>query len=98
VNFFLLQGAQLHDPHNILKGKGKHVRHIKLEGAATLDEPAVRELIALAIARAVTPLDRSGPGRIIIKSISAKQRARRPGQKDAGRRVTGATSPRRDPA
>jgi hypothetical protein len=78
VNFFLLQGATLPDPHKVLQGKGKQARHIVLEGASTLDKPAVRELIALAIDESSKPLDRSGPGPIIIKSISAKQRPRRP--------------------
>jgi hypothetical protein len=78
VNFFLIQGARLPDPHKVLRGTGKQARHVRLGGASTLDEPVVRELIALAIERAAKPLDRSSPGRIVIKSISAKQRPRRP--------------------
>ena len=77
VNLFFLHGASLSDPHRRLKGKGNQVRSIRLEDAATLDEPAVQALIAAAVARA-EPLAANQPGRLVIKSISAKQRPRRP--------------------
>lgn len=78
VSLFFLQGAGLPDPNRLLKGSGKVVRHIVLEKADDLDRPAVQELIACALARARVPLDATGEGRLIIKSISAKQRPRRP--------------------
>jgi len=78
VSIFFMQGARLPDPHKVLKGKGKQARHIVLEDASTLDEPAVRELFARALEDSAKPIDGSIPGRIIIKSISAKQRPRRP--------------------
>ncbi|HZS09749.1 MAG TPA: hypothetical protein VFD58_33290 [Blastocatellia bacterium] len=78
VNLFFLKGASLPDPQKLLKGSGKVVRHIVLEDAATLDKPAVQKLIAHALKSAARPLDGTGPGRIIIKSVSAKQRPRRP--------------------
>ncbi|HTW39012.1 MAG TPA: hypothetical protein VMD49_10620 [Steroidobacteraceae bacterium] len=79
VSLFFFGGPALPDPQQRLKGSGSRVRHIVLEaGAATLAEPAVRELIRQAIARADPPLPQSGKGQIIIKSISAKQRPRRP--------------------
>jgi hypothetical protein len=78
VSLFFLQGAGLPDPHKLLKGSGKQARHIVLEDAATLDKPAVRELMARALKRAAIPLDGKTAHRIIIKSISAKQRPRRP--------------------
>ena len=49
-----------------------------LEDAADLDKPAVQQLMARALASARVPLDGAGPGRLVIKSISAKQRPRRP--------------------
>ena len=78
VSLFFLQGAGLPDPHNLLQGSGKQVRHIVLKDATTLDQPAVQELIAQALAHAVRPLVGTGPGRLVIKSISEKQRPRRP--------------------
>ena len=80
VSLFFLQGAKLDDPHGLLKGSGTRVRHIFLESAALLDEPAVRGLMARALASATRPLVGKGPRRILIKSVSAKQRPRRPTQ------------------
>ena len=78
VSLFFLQGAGLPDPNRLLRGKGKVARHIVLESAADLDKPAVRQLIARALERARTPLDPTGTSRLVIKSVSAKQRPRRP--------------------
>lgn len=78
VTLCFIWGAKLRDPHNRLKGAGKQVRTIRLESADDLDEPIVRELIDQAIERAPKPFDQSTPNRLVIKSISAKQRPRRP--------------------
>jgi hypothetical protein len=48
-----------------------------LDDASVLDEPEVRTLIAVAIARAPKPFDRKSLRRTIIKSTSPKQRPRR---------------------
>jgi hypothetical protein len=61
-----------------LRGSGNVVRHIVLESVAILDEPDVRALIDLALASAKVALDPKQRRRLIIKSISAKQRPRRP--------------------
>lgn len=78
VSLFFFRGADLPDPQKLLKGSGKQVRHIILESAADLDKPAVKALMDRALERSVNPLDSTNRGRIIIKSISAKQRPRRP--------------------
>ena len=75
--FFLQARCGLPDPAQRLQGKGCVVRHIVLENAATLDEPEVRALIAHALAAAAVPLDPGGKRRLVIKSVSAKQRPRR---------------------
>jgi hypothetical protein len=54
------------------------VRRVLLENAKTLDEPAVRALLKAAVARAKSPLDPKKPRKLIIKSVSKKQRPRRP--------------------
>jgi hypothetical protein len=78
VSLFFLRGATLPDRNKMLKGSGRQVRHIVLEDAGDLDKPAIQELIAEALRCAPRPLDPATPGRIIIKSISVKQRPRRP--------------------
>jgi len=76
--FFLQNGPQLPDPDGLLKGAGTKVRHIVLESAKDLDKPAVRALIREALSRALKPIDSARRGRVVVRSVSAKQRARRP--------------------
>lgn len=78
VSLFFLQGTKLSDPQKLLKGKGTRVRHIVLE-ETTLEKPAVRELMAQALRKARKRLDGEARRRIVIKSVSAKQRPRRHG-------------------
>ena len=77
LSLCFLQGARLPDPSRLLKGSGNVVRNIRLETADTLDRPEVAALIAVALDRAKTPMPASGSHRLIIKSVSAKQRPRR---------------------
>jgi hypothetical protein len=76
--FFAQDAPSLPDPEKLLKGSGKVFRHIVLKDAADLDKPAIQTLIAHALERAAKRPDATSPNRIVIKSISAKQRPRRP--------------------
>jgi hypothetical protein len=78
VSLFFTHGADLPDPQKLLKGSGSRIRHIVLENAAVLDQPAVKALMARALERSVTTIDPDEPHRIVIKSISKRQRPRRP--------------------
>jgi hypothetical protein len=78
VSLFFLQGAELPDPDRILQGSGNVARHIRLPSADTLNDMPVRNLMGEATRRAATPFAPRGTPRLIIKSISAKQRPRRP--------------------
>jgi hypothetical protein len=78
VSLFFLRGATLPDPGKLLQGSGKQVRHIVLEDAGVLERPSVQKLISEALRRAAAPIDPAAPRRIIIKSVSARQRPRRP--------------------
>jgi hypothetical protein len=66
----------LADPQKLLQGNGKVVRSIRLASAADLDKPAVRALMRQALALADVPYDKHAPNRIIIRSVSKKQRPR----------------------
>ena len=85
VSLFFAKGVGLPDPHKRLSGGGNVVRHVVLTQIAVLDEPQIRELMQLALARAGVSLQAGKRGAIVIKSISARQRPRRPGQKSAHR-------------
>ena len=78
VTLFFLQGAGLPDRKHLLKGSEKVVRHIVLASAADLDSPAVQGLMATALKRAEPGIDPDAPGSLVIRSVSAKQRPRRP--------------------
>ena len=78
VSIFFMNGPKLDDPQGLLQGEGTRVRHIVLDGAKTLDRPPVLALIKQALQLAPRPLDKKAPRRTVIKSISAKQRPRRP--------------------
>jgi hypothetical protein len=78
VTLCFLQGAGLPDPAGILRGDGSRVRHVRLYDATALDDPSVEALIAEAISRSEPPFDLAAGQRLVIKSISAKQRPRRP--------------------
>ena len=77
VGLCFLHGAALPDPKKVLLGSGNQTRFIRLESANVLARPEVEALVAVAIARAKTPLPATGRGKLIIRSVSAKQRPRR---------------------
>ena len=78
---FLQGGPKLPDPHKLLRGSGTRVRNVKLTAADDLDKPAVRALLDESLRRAAVPIDPRASGRLVIKSVSAKQRPRRPIEK-----------------
>jgi hypothetical protein len=77
VGLCFIQGAGLPDPKGLLMGSGKQTRFIRVESASRLTHPDIEALVAAAIDRAKTPLRTTGRGRLIIRSVAAKQRARR---------------------
>ena len=78
INFFFLQGAKLPDPEGLLQGEGSVVRHIRLEDEKTLDRADVKAMMATAMKLAKVPFDKKTEYKLVIKSVSAKQRPRRP--------------------
>ncbi|PYR91819.1 MAG: hypothetical protein DMF84_15870 [Acidobacteria bacterium] len=65
------------------KEKGNQGRFIRLENPATVDKPAVVALLRPATKLGKTPLPKTGRGYTVIKSVSAKQRPRRPPSRSA---------------
>jgi hypothetical protein len=77
VGLCFIWGATLADPRKVLKGSGKQVRSIHLDSAATLARPEVQSLITEAIAQSKVTMPRTGRVKLVIRSVSAKQRPRR---------------------
>jgi hypothetical protein len=77
VTLFFMHGASLPDPDERLEGGGKQIRGIRLESAKTLDEPAVKALVAAACEHARVAFDPRRPRALVIQSVSPKRRPRR---------------------
>jgi hypothetical protein len=77
VGLSFYYGATLPDPHKLLLGSGGQNRFLRIESATMLARPEIEGLIAAAIAQAKNPLPGQGRGKLIIRSISKKQRPRR---------------------
>ena len=83
VTLCFLQGKGLPDPTKRLRGSGTVVRNLRLADAGELNDPAVRDLMDAALARATVKMNPPVTRKLIIKSISAKQRPRRPASSKA---------------
>ena len=77
VTLFFLNGTELPDPHALLEGSGSTIRGVRLQPISRLAALEVGALIDAAVANA-RPLPPIGEGPLLIKSVAAKQRPRRP--------------------
>jgi len=78
VTLFFANGAGLADPKGLLQGNGVRVRGIRLFTPDDLDRPDIQALIAQAIAPHARALEIAPPLQTEVKSVSSKQRPRRP--------------------
>ncbi len=76
VSLFFAQGATLPDPEGLLQGSGSRIRHVVLEREGDLDSAPICALVEAAVMS--HPEVNAGRGRTIVKSVSARQRPRRP--------------------
>jgi hypothetical protein len=68
----------LPDPKKLLKGSGVRIRHIVLTTPDVIGSPAVDALIGHALRAATVAIDPKAKRALVIKSISPRQRPRRP--------------------
>lgn len=78
LSLFFLQATGLIDSQNLLKSNGKVAKHIVLTTPGVLVERAVRAPMLDAVRKARVPFETRATHRLIIKSVSAKQRPRGP--------------------
>jgi hypothetical protein len=97
VSFFFLQARGLSDPDRLLKGSGTVCKHVVMNSPNDLNEPAFRDLMHQALEIAKVPFPPKGEHLLIIKSVSANQRPRRPTAESAtsAKRAKPATSAKR---
>jgi len=77
VGLCFIRGATLPDPKKVLLGSGNQTRFIRIDSPQVLERPEVEARVAAAIAQARVPLPAAGRGKLIIRSVSTKQRPRR---------------------
>jgi hypothetical protein len=90
VGLCFIQGASLPDPKGLLLGSGRQTRFIRVDSASQLSNPDVEKLLRAAVSRARKPLPSNGRGKLVIRSISAKQRPR---DRAASRKTTSRRRP-----
>jgi hypothetical protein len=73
VSLCFIHGASLADPSGLLQGSGKQTRFLRITSVEDLDRPEVRALVTAATAS----LPDGPPGVLVIRSVSARRRARR---------------------
>jgi len=78
IDLYFMYGRSLPDPNRLLQGSGNQGAFIRLDDVSALDRPEIKALMDAAIRNSDVPLRASGRGYTIVKSISAKQRPRRP--------------------
>jgi len=91
VSLFFLQARGLSDPEHLLKGSGTVCKHIVIDSPEAFNDPAIKDLMQQAVEIAKAPFPAKGEHRLIIKSVSANQRPRRP----AGKAQSAAPSAKR---
>ena len=80
ITLFFLKGVGLPDPSRLLRGSGSRVRSIRLSSAKEILSPKVRALVRAAMARASPGFSSAPRMSTVVRSVSAKQRPRRPGR------------------
>ena len=95
VGLCFIHGASLPDPQRLLLGAGRQTRFIRVQSASELSHPDVAALIDAAISRATKALPTSGRGKLVIRSIAAKQRPRQAPKRPTSRAGRTSTSKRR---
>jgi hypothetical protein len=78
VNLYFMYGVELPDPDDILEGTGNRGRFVRLASVTDLERPDISALLDAAVRNGDTPLRIKGLGHTVIKSVSKKQRSRRP--------------------
>lgn len=80
ITLYFTHGKKLADPERLLQGNGNQGRFLRVKDVEMLRTPSTKRFLRAATELTKTPLAKSGHRYTVIKSISAKQRPRRPSQ------------------
>ena len=77
VSICFIQGAKLPDPTKILRGEGNQIRSIGVDPPSGAHTARCRSAVRAAVARSKAAFPERVAQKLIIRSVSAKQRPRR---------------------
>ena len=77
IGLCFIRGAALPDPGHLLLGSGNQTRFVRLDSVDVLDRPEITALIRAAVGQSKTTFRVTGSSKLIIRSVSARQRPRR---------------------
>src|SRR5436190_14343350 len=76
VNLGFLHGSELSDPHRLLEGTGKQMRHIKFKKMSDLERPVIRAYLQEACERAGYEMA-TGEEKTVTTAVKRKSSARK---------------------
>ena len=88
VNLGFNRGVELADPKGLLEGTGKLIRHLRVDGPATLRRRAVRDLIEQAVAQGLALANHSGVVPRVVTDPATRDAAK-VGARRSGRAAKG---------
>jgi Domain of unknown function (DU1801) len=95
VGLCFIRGARLPDPKKVLMGSGNQTRFIRIPSVQVLSRPEVATLLAAAAVQSRTPFRTRGRPELVIRSVSVKQRPRRPPDSGLPRKRSSLVTPSR---
>ena len=93
VTLFFLDGVSLPDPHGVLEGAGRRVRGVRLAPPDALYSAPVQALLDSVVRETHAAFAHAPPLATVVKSVSAKQRPRKPAVPKASSTRGGRTKP-----
>lgn len=77
IGLCFIYGRDVPDPKHLLEGSGRQTRFLRVDSVARLSDPDVVALIDAAVEQCDPPYPTRGKRKVIVRSVSAKQRPRR---------------------
>lgn len=88
VNLGFNRGAEMHDPHGLLEGTGKLIRHIRIDSPAMLKKREVRDMIDQAVAIGMSLTERYGMAPRVVTDPGARANKKATKEKATQKKTT----------
>ena len=74
INLGFNFGSLLPDPHSLLRGEGKLIRHVRITQSTDLNATGLRELVMAAIAQAERPEGKASRPRAVVRTAQSDRK------------------------